>query len=182
MFIEIKTFSLTNLYLKVPPAKVAAILSRPQCVKSKSMISFSSLCYITCRIWSVCWHTALPRHVFMALLVLRFVVLCVMMTSSNGNIFRVTGPLWGESTGDRWIPLTKASNAELWCLRWSVPDQTVEQTIDMPMIWDAITLIMTSLKMVCDGYAIWVSAWAWLTHCGIVTTYGDIVLGQHWHR
>ena len=30
-----------------------------------------------------------------------------MMTSSNVNIFRVTGPLWGESTGDRWIPLTQ---------------------------------------------------------------------------
>ena len=30
-----------------------------------------------------------------------------MMTSSNGNIFRVTGPLWGESTGDQWIPLTQ---------------------------------------------------------------------------
>ena len=25
-----------------------------------------------------------------------------MMTSSNGNIFRVTGPLWGEFTGHRW--------------------------------------------------------------------------------
>ena len=34
-----------------------------------------------------------------------------MMTSSNGNIFRITGPLCGEFTGDRWIPLTKASNA-----------------------------------------------------------------------
>ena len=32
----------------------------------------------------------------------------VMMTSSNSNIFRVTGLLWGESTGHRWIPLTKA--------------------------------------------------------------------------
>ena len=31
------------------------------------------------------------------------------MTSSKGNIFRVTGPLWGEFTGHRWIPLTKAS-------------------------------------------------------------------------
>ena len=38
-----------------------------------------------------------------------------MVTSSNGNIFRVTGPLWGESAGDRWIPLTEASEAELWC-------------------------------------------------------------------
>ena len=36
-----------------------------------------------------------------------------MMTSSNGNIFRVTGPLCGEFTGHRWIPLTKASDAEL---------------------------------------------------------------------
>ena len=34
------------------------------------------------------------------------------MTSSNGNIFRV-GPLCGEFTDHRWIPLTKASDAEL---------------------------------------------------------------------
>ena len=38
-----------------------------------------------------------------------------MMTSSNGNIFLVTGPLWGESTGHQWIPLTRASKADLWC-------------------------------------------------------------------
>ena len=38
------------------------------------------------------------------------------MTSSNGNIFRVTGHLCGEFTGPRWIPRTKASDAELWCL------------------------------------------------------------------
>ena len=30
-----------------------------------------------------------------------------MMTSSNGNIFRFTGPLCGEFTGHQWIPLTK---------------------------------------------------------------------------
>ena len=41
-----------------------------------------------------------------------------MMTSSNGDIFRVTGHLWGEFTGHRWIPRTKASDAELWCLLW----------------------------------------------------------------
>ena len=39
----------------------------------------------------------------------------IMMTSSNGNIFRVTGPLCGEFAGHRWIPLIKASDAELWC-------------------------------------------------------------------
>ena len=34
-----------------------------------------------------------------------------MVASSNGNIYRVTDPLWGETTGHRWIPLTKASDA-----------------------------------------------------------------------
>ena len=29
-----------------------------------------------------------------------------MMTSSNGNGFHVTGPLWGESSGRQWVPLT----------------------------------------------------------------------------
>ena len=35
-----------------------------------------------------------------------------MMTSWNGNIFRVTGHLCGEFTGHRWSPHTKASDAE----------------------------------------------------------------------
>ena len=38
----------------------------------------------------------------------------LMMTSSNGSIFCVTGHLCGEFTGHRWIPRTKASDAELW--------------------------------------------------------------------
>ena len=42
-------------------------------------------------------------------------VASIMMTSSNGNIFRVIGPLCGEFTVHRWIPLTKASDAEVWC-------------------------------------------------------------------
>ena len=36
------------------------------------------------------------------------------------------GPLCGEFTGHRWIPLTKASDVELWCFLWSTPEQTVE--------------------------------------------------------
>ena len=68
-----------------------------------------------------------------------------MMTSSNGNIFLVTGPLWWESTDDRWIPITKASDAELWCFVWSAPEQTVEQTLEMQVIWYAIAFIMARL-------------------------------------
>ena len=39
----------------------------------------------------------------------------ILMTSSNWNIFCVTGPLCGEFTGHRWIPHTNASDAELLC-------------------------------------------------------------------
>ena len=61
------------------------------------------------------------------------------------NMLRVTSPLWGESTGYLWIPFTKAIEAELRCFPWSAPEQGVEQTIDTPVVWDAIALIMTSL-------------------------------------
>ena len=51
----------------------------------------------------------------------RILSMHIMMTSSNGNIFRVTGPLCGEFTGYWWIPRTKASDAEFWCYLWSAP-------------------------------------------------------------
>ena len=39
--------------------------------------------------------------------------------------------------------VAKASDAELWCFLWSVPEPTIEQT---PVIWYAIAPIMTSLQ------------------------------------
>ena len=47
------------------------------------------------------------------------------------------------SFGHRWIPLTKGSDAELWCFLCS-PGQTVEQTEEVLVIWDAIALIVKS--------------------------------------
>ena len=41
------------------------------------------------------------------------------MTSSNGNIFHFVRGI------HRWIPLTKASDAMLWCFLWSALEQTV---------------------------------------------------------
>ena len=71
-----------------------------------------------------------------------------MMTSLNGNIFRVTGPLRGESTGHRWIPLTEASDAELWCFIWLAPEQMAEQTVKILVIRDTMELITTVFVMV----------------------------------
>ena len=54
-------------------------------------------------------------------------------------------PLARESTGHRWIPYTKASHAELWCFLWSALRRMVEQTLETPVIWDAIALVTNSL-------------------------------------
>ena len=46
----------------------------------------------------------------------------LMMTSSNGNIFRVTGHLCREFSGHRWIPRTKVSDTEIWCFLCSATE------------------------------------------------------------
>ena len=75
-----------------------------------------------------------------------------MMTSSNKNIFGVTGLLWGKSTGHRWIPLTKASDVGFWCFLWCAPGRRVEQIDEMLVIWDTMMLIVS------------------LTHCNALTS------------
>ena len=39
-----------------------------------------------------------------------------------------------ETTGHQWIPITKASDTELWCFLWSASEQTAEQTLETPVI------------------------------------------------
>ena len=39
----------------------------------------------------------------------------LMTTSCNGNVFHVPAPLWGDSTGHRWISLTKGQERGLRC-------------------------------------------------------------------
>ena len=46
------------------------------------------------------------------------------------TFFVFTGPLWTESSDHPWIPLTKASDVELWCFPCFVfEQQTAKQTI-----------------------------------------------------
>ena len=51
------------------------------------------------------------------------------MTSSNGN--NITAPRYwpfcGEFTGHRWIPYTKASDAELWYFLWSASSKRLSK-------------------------------------------------------
>ena len=62
----------------------------------------------------------------------------VFRTASwHGNIFRVTGPLWGEFIGDRWFPSPRKQQPRLWCFLWYEPKETFEQTVGVLVISDA---------------------------------------------
>ena len=58
----------------------------------------------------------------------------------------------------RWIPLTKASDSELWWVFLSAPEQIVQQTIETRVIWDAIALIMTSPQY--TAHALYAGNWS----------------------
>ena len=62
------------------------------------------------------------------------------VTSWNENIFRVTDSLYRSPV----VYPHKGQHAALMFL-WSALEQTIMQTIETPMIWDVIALIMTSL-------------------------------------
>ena len=66
-------------------------------------------------LWEHYHGICLPRFAIIFVIV----TLLPIMAASNDNFFRVTGPLCGKFTGLRWIPVTKASNTDLWCFLWS---------------------------------------------------------------
>ena len=52
-----------------------------------------------------------------------------MMMSWHGNIFHITGPLWGGSQVTRGFSWPRGSKAKLWCLLCCWPQQAVEQQL-----------------------------------------------------
>ena len=56
---------------------------------------------------------------------------CTMMTWPNGNIFCVTGPLWGEFTGQRWIPRTRASS-------YQIKESSFSQELNYASLWNRL--------------------------------------------
>ena len=80
---------------------------QPWCVVCNVMNQMLYGCFMTCKTLStslIFFENASVISVFPQ-----------MITSSNINIFCVTGPWWGDSIGHRWIPLSRARDAELWC-------------------------------------------------------------------
>ena len=68
--------------------------------------------------------------------------ICIMMTSSNGNIFRVTGPLCAEFTGPGEFPtqspVTRSFDVFI--------DLRLNKRLSKQLaIWDSIVVIVTSM-------------------------------------
>ena len=59
-------------------------------------------------------------------------------TNRNTHLNISEHPLWEESIGNRRILLTKANDVELRCFLWCAPEQMVEQTVELSVIWDAM--------------------------------------------
>ena len=115
----------------------STILNWPPICCSGYKLSFNGPTHLFCNVYH---NKVLQRLVHRSQFLKLFLICKTLTTSSNGNIFRITGPLWGESTGDQWIPLTNSSDAGLWCFPLCAPEQTVEQTVGMLVIWDVIAL------------------------------------------
>ena len=74
--------------------------------------------------------------------IILFIHSFVITTSPNGNISALL--VFVRGIHHRWwIPLTKTSDAELWCFLWCTPRQMVEQTIEIMVIWDGLSLVVT---------------------------------------
>ena len=78
----------------------------------------STSCFI-----SIGWHLYAPWKAVAVHDQNGKIVLIHMMTSSNGNIFRVTCPLWGATTGHRWIPSQRQVTRSFDCFLWCAPEQ-----------------------------------------------------------
>ena len=71
----------------------------------KTTCDMNALPYVFWATHQHCQHLNQDVFAYDKMLLKTFFI--IMMTSSNGKIFRVTGHLCGEFTGPWWIPLTK---------------------------------------------------------------------------
>ena len=82
-------------------------------------------------------------------------------------------PFWGVPTGPWWIPFKKGQ----WCGALVRPcfkrEQAVEQTIDLPLIYDAMTLMRRHCIYLIEN--IFVTDWACLIEQRIAITYYHVL-------
>ena len=111
------------------------------------------LAHIHCRILAFlanvfCCKTTLNKsYLILLYFLLLNLVLSYLVHPTNDDVIKWKHfpRYWPFVWGTHWSPVNSPhKDAELWCFLWFAPEQTIQQTIEKPVIWDAITLIMTS--------------------------------------
>ena len=64
-----------------------------------------------------------------------------MMMSWHENTFPITGPLCEESTSHLWNPHHRGPVSMMWSLICCYPEQAVEPTVNVLVIWNALLLL-----------------------------------------
>ena len=66
-------------------------------------------------------------------------------------------PYWPFVRGihQSWVesPHEEPTNVELWFLLWWMPEQSVQQTMELTMIWDTMMLLWRLCYGICSGYS-----------------------------
>ena len=167
---------------------MAAILSRPQFVKGigrwADIYLFTAWSSPSCDRGN-CLTSSLSVFTLNACLQNQcYLVRRILITSWNGNVFRINGPSWGG------FPSQRATDRDVFFLCcWS--EQVVEQIVEWVVIWDAITITCPH----CNDMIVWVNAprymqidkmklpwWnpGWYCICECINTYMHNLCDTRW--
>ena len=101
------------------------------------------------------------------------------------EVFFITGPLWGESTGPGGFPSQRASDIYVkpwWSFLCCQLEWAVEQTLERSVIWDAISALVTSMHPWASDF----DAYMWNLHgldqnCGVSVTFSVMITVEYWN-
>ena len=118
------------------------------------------------------WLDVTARHrVWITIAQVMRIEICGKLFIMAGN---KTSPLWWGSIGHRWITLTKASDAGLWCFIWSAAKQTIKTPL-ISLTLSQCTLagpVYTGMPLECH----------WLTQCTLGYHSKNLVeTAPHWN-
>ena len=81
--------------------------------------------------------------------IIMFVIYRISLLSWSGKAVCITGALWGETTNHWWFPSQIAINTVLWLFIWHGPEPSVEQRVELQVIWDTMMPVWCHSN-VCD--------------------------------
>ena len=128
-FICSSQFSLLSIIIPKNFAISSSLIMDPFILKEGQISFFPLGLNIIKFVLSILRDNRLAFNHFITLLSSLFITVdnsCKLLALQN-NVVSSANKIEGEFTGHRWIPLSKARDAELWCFLWSAPDKRLSK-------------------------------------------------------